>query len=80
MNERIINELIDSFGGLMAAGLKVTLPLTICAFSAGLVVAFFVALVQIANIPILKRVARIYVWFIRGTPMIVQLFMVYHNP
>lgn len=77
MNERIISELADSFGPLMMAGIRVTIPLTICSFLAGLVVAFLVALVQIANIPVIKRIARIYIWIIRGTPMIVQLFVVY---
>ena len=77
MSERILNELIESFGGLLAAGFKVTMPLTICSFAAGLVVAFLIALVQIANIPVFRKLARIYVWLIRGTPMIVQLFVVY---
>ncbi len=37
MNERIINELIESFGKLFMAGIKVSLPLTITSFSAGLI-------------------------------------------
>ncbi len=77
MNERIINELIESFGKLLMAGLKVSLPLTIAAFSAGLVIAFLVALAQIAKVPILRHLVRVYVWIIRCTPMIVQLFIVY---
>ena len=77
MNERIITELIESFGKLFMAGLKVSLPLTIASFSTGLVIALFVALAQIAKIPVLKRLVRVYVWIIRCTPMIVQLFIVY---
>lgn len=77
MSERIINELIDSFGMLMSAGLKATIPLTVTSFSMGLVIALLVALVQIANLPVLKQLARVYVWIIRCTPMIVQLFIVY---
>ena len=37
----------------------------------------FTALVQTAKVPVLRKVARFYVWIIRGTPMIVQLFVVY---
>jgi len=58
-------------------GLKVTIPLTLAAFSTGLLIAFLVALVQIAKVPVMKRLVRVYIWIIRCTPMIVQLFVVY---
>ncbi len=77
MNTRILNELIDSFWKLLIPGIKVTIPLTALSFSIGLVIALFTALVQVAKIPVLKQIARFYVWIIRGTPMIVQLFVVY---
>ena len=77
MPGRIINILINSFGPLLLAGLKVTLPLTAISFSIGLVIALFTAIVQTAKIPVLRRIARFYVWIIRGTPMMVQLFVVY---
>ena len=77
MNERIITELIESFGKLFMAGLRISIPLTLASFSTGLLIAFLVALVQIAKIPVLKFLMRVYVWIIRCTPMIVQLFIVY---
>ena len=77
MSERILTELAESFGKLFMVGLKVSIPLTLAAFSTGLIIAFLVALVQIAKIPVLKQLLRVYVWIIRGTPMIVQLFVVY---
>ena len=77
MTERIIQELIDSFGKLLMAGLKVTLPLTAAAFSTGILIALFVALMQIAKVPVMRKLVRVYVWIIRCTPMIVQLFVVY---
>ena len=77
MTERIIQELIDSFGKLLMAGLKVTLPLTAAAFSTGILIALFVALMQIAKVPVMMKLVRVYVWIIRCTPMIVQLFVVY---
>ncbi len=77
MNERILTELIENFGKLFMAGLKVSLPLTITSFSTGLVIALLVALAQIAKVPVLRRLVRVYVWIIRCTPMIVQLFIVY---
>lgn len=77
MNERIIQELIDSFFKLLLPGIGVTIPLTLISFTVGLVIALVVALVEIAKIPVANRIARIYVWIIRSTPMIVQLFVVY---
>ncbi len=77
MNERIIQELIESFGDLMMAGLRVSIPLTVASFTSGLIIAFLVALAQIAKVPVIQHLVRIYVWIIRCTPMIVQLFVVY---
>ena len=77
MDSRIIKILVDSFGSLLLAGFKLTIPLTVISFSIGLVIALFTALVQTAKVPVLRKLARFYVWIIRGTPMIVQLFVVY---
>ncbi|MBQ7223248.1 MAG: amino acid ABC transporter permease [Erysipelotrichaceae bacterium] len=77
MSDRIITILVNSFGSLLLAGLKMTIPLAVISFSIGLVIALFTALVQTANIPVLRKLARFYVWIIRGTPMMVQLFVVY---
>lgn len=77
MDSRIATELIESFPKLMMPGLTVTIPLTAISFTFGLIIALVTALVQIAHIPVLRRLTRIYVWIIRCTPMIVQLFVVY---
>ena len=77
MSERIFHELLDAFPKLLLPGLKVTVPLTLLSFSIGLLIALMTALVQVAKIPVLRRIARFYVWIIRCTPMIVQLFVVY---
>ena len=77
MSERIIKELVNSFWKLLLPGIKVTIPLTVISFTLGLAIALFVALVQVAKVPVVRRLVRFYVWIIRGTPMIVQLFVVY---
>ena len=79
MNSRIVAELLESFPKLLLPGLKVTLPLTALSFTIGIAIALATALVQIAHIPVLRRLARVYIWIIRCTPMIVQLFVVYVN-
>lgn len=77
MSERIIQELASSFFDLLIPGITVTVPLTLISFTIGLMIALAVALIEIAKVPVLMRAVRIYVWIIRSTPMIVQLFVVY---
>ena len=79
MNERLLNILIQSFPKILLPGLMYTIPLTVLAFAIGLVIAILTALVQFANIRILKQIARIYIWIIRGTPLLVQLFVVFYG-
>ncbi|MCR4577750.1 MAG: amino acid ABC transporter permease [Clostridiales bacterium] len=68
----------DSFPGLLLKGLEVTLPLALIAFSIGLVIAIITALVQFAKIKVLSQLARVYIWIIRGTPLLVQLYVLFY--
>lgn len=77
MDERIIGILQEAFGKILIAGIKVTIPLTILGFSIAMVIALVMAMVQYANIKVLKQIARIYIWIFRGTPLLVQLFLAY---
>ena len=77
MNERIIQILISSFTKILIPGIKVTIPLTILSFTFGCIIALFLALVQVANVKGLKQFARFYIWIFRGTPLLVQLFVVF---
>lgn len=79
MNTRLVGILIDSFPKILINGLTVTLPLTIISFALALVIALITALVQTAKIPVLRQLARFYVWAIRGTPVLVQLFVVFYG-
>ena len=79
MNERVWQLLLDSFWQILLPGIRVTIPLTLVSFSLGLVIALLTAMVQVANIPVLKQMARIYVWIIRGTPLLVQLFLIFYG-
>ena len=75
--ERLLKLFIDSFPKILIPGLTVTVPLTIISFSLAMVIAVAVALVQFANVKLLKPVARFYIWIFRGTPLLVQLFVVF---
>jgi amine acid ABC transporter, permease protein, 3-TM region, His/Glu/Gln/Arg/opine family len=77
MSDRTFQIIVESFWPIVKAGLQYTIPLTICSFLLGLIIAILVALIQIANIKILKQIVKIYVWIFRGTPMLVQIFIIF---
>lgn len=79
MNERVWQLLLDSFWQILLPGIRVTIPLTLVSFTLGLIIALLTAMVQVANIPVVKQIARIYVWIIRGTPLLVQLFVIFYG-
>lgn len=77
MNQRLLGILVDSFPKILIPGLTRTIPLTVISFSLAMVIAVAVALVQFADVKGLKQVCRFYIWVIRGTPLLVQLFVVF---
>ncbi len=79
MNERILRILIESFWQILLPGLTMTIPLTILSFTFGLILALLAALVQVAEIRMLKPIVRFYIWMIRGTPLLVQLFVIFYG-
>lgn len=79
MSQRIMDLLINSFWQILLPGLKITIPLTLISFAISLVLALFTAVVQVANVRGLKQLARLYVWVIRGTPLLVQLYVIFYG-
>lgn len=77
--ERILDILISSFWPLMKAGLKMTVPITLISFALGMILAFIIAMCRISKNKVLSRIAQFYVWVIRGTPLIVQLFVIFYG-
>lgn len=77
INERLYGILVDSFWKILLPGLKATIPLTVISFSFAMVIAVAMALIQFANIKVLKQLARFYIWVIRGTPLLVQLYVIF---
>ncbi len=79
MDERTLSILIEAFPKLMGAAVKTMVPLTILGFSLAMVIAVAVALVQVAKLPGLRQLCRVYIWIFRGTPLLVQLFVVFYG-
>jgi arginine transport system permease protein len=63
----------------MLSGLKITLQLMICSLALGLLLALIMSLVHEANIRFLRLVIDGFVFFIRGTPLLVQIFIIYYG-
>lgn len=79
MSERLLGILIDAFPKILIPGLTVTIPLTVISFSLAMLIALAAALVQFANVKVLRQLARFYIWVFRGTPLLVQLFVVFYG-
>ena len=79
LQNRTVQVLIDSFPRILVPGLAVTIPLTVLSFAFAMVIAAAVALVQYARVPVLRQLARVYIWVVRGTPLLVQLFIIFYG-
>ena len=66
-----------AFWPMLVRGVEYTIPLAVISFLLGLVLAMAAALAIINKVPVLVLVARLYVWIFRGTPLLVQLFIVF---
>ena len=77
MSERLIGILLESFPKILIPGLTMTIPLTAISFSFALVIAVIAAMIQVAKVPVLKQLVRFYIWVIRGTPLLVQLYVIF---
>ena len=79
MNERLWGILVDSFPKLLEYGVKVTVPLTALSFALALIVSVVVAMIQYADVRGLRQLCRFYIWIVRGTPLLVQLYLVFYG-
>ncbi|EMA6344144.1 amino acid ABC transporter permease [Bacillus cytotoxicus] len=68
-----------SFMPMLKEAIFTTIPLTIITFIIGLILATLTALARISTSRILQWIARIYVSIIRGTPLLVQLFLIFYG-
>ena len=84
MNAERADEIISSFWPMMEAAIDKTIPLAVISFFAGVFIALMVALIRIVEKPnigirLLQILCRIYVSTIRGTPMLVQIFIIFYG-
>ena len=64
---------------VLLQGALLTLKFAVLSMVFGLVIGIVVALMGISHATVLKTIARIYVSIMRGTPLLVQIFVVYYG-
>ena len=79
MNSNWLTLFIESFPKILIPGLTRTIPLTVISFSIAMVISVLTAMAQYAHVPVLSRIIRFYIWIFRGTPLPVQLFVVFYG-
>ena len=80
MQNQLLNYkfMVNSFGKILSA-LPVTLNIAIVTMIFSLILSFFVALARINKIKVVSKLATVYVSFIRGTPLLVQIYLSYYG-
>jgi L-cystine transport system permease protein len=77
MSERLWEILASSLPQLISYCVKVTIPLTVCIYVLSFVLAMVLALLQVQRVPVLRQLARVYVWVFRGIPLIALLYLIF---
>ena len=62
---------------LLLNGAIVTLEITLVAVSFGVLIGLFVGMAELSSYRLLRIPAKVYVDIIRGTPLLVQIFIIY---
>ncbi|MBT2537906.1 amino acid ABC transporter permease [Arthrobacter sp. ISL-69] len=69
----------SSLGPILMGAVTGTIPLALASFGLGLLLALLIALMRLSRNPVFAAIARIYISVIRGTPLLVQLFVIFYG-
>ncbi|ASN38471.1 MAG: amino acid ABC transporter permease [Paeniglutamicibacter terrestris] len=73
------NLFLDSLWPITQGALKGTIPLSLISFVIGLAIALLMALMRLSGNAVISFIARAYISAIRGTPLLVQLFVIFYG-
>lgn len=62
---------------LLIVGAGITVQITAISVGLGLVIGMFVGIARICHVKVLRALATVYIDFLRGTPLLVQIFLIY---
>lgn len=68
---------ISKYGRFFLKGIKITILISLIGVALGSILGAFVALMKLSKIKIISWIASIYIEILRGTPMLVQVFIVF---
>ncbi|WP_442893617.1 amino acid ABC transporter permease [Bacillus sp. 2205SS5-2] len=77
--QRMMDIMQSSLLPMLKGALYYSIPLTIWSFIFGMILAILIALARLSGSKILRIVSRVYVSAIRGTPLLVQLFIIFYG-
>jgi len=73
------NLVLNSFWPIVQGALMGTIPLALASFAIGLVIAVGIALMRLSKNTLVSGIARVYISVVRGTPLLVQLFVIFYG-
>lgn len=73
-----LQTIIFSWVPQLLRGARVTISLTVLAVSAGLIISVFLALGKISKNLVINKICSGYIFFFRGTPLLMQIFFIYY--
>ena len=77
--ERYLNLWAESLPQLLGSTLAVTIPLSLISFALALLVGIISAGARTSRFAPVNWLAWLYIWVFRGTPLLVQLFIVFYG-
>ena len=68
---------IEQATPMLLAGAKITVEVSLWGIALGIAIGLVTCLIGMSKIPPLRWLSAVYVWFIRGTPMLVQALLIF---
>jgi len=70
---------LSALGPILMGAIQGTIPLALVSFALGLVLALTLALMRLSRLHWLSAIARVFISIVRGTPLLVQLFVIFYG-
>jgi cystine transport system permease protein len=70
---------LSALGPILMGAVQGTIPLAAVSFALGLVLALALALMRLSRQRWLSAIARVFISIVRGTPLLVQLFVIFYG-
>ncbi|MGO4690784.1 amino acid ABC transporter permease [Glaciibacter sp. 2TAF33] len=70
---------LSSLWPILSGAVQGTIPLALISFAIGLVLALALALMRLSKRAWVSGIARVYISIVRGTPLLVQLFVIFYG-